>query len=143
VLFELLKRRSIISFLLERLGLLPSLELGRRRVRPVRHEPVEPYDFGPYGLMHPRHRPRTPIRKLMPPASPQISKEEYEARKRRAILEYEMAKRRLEAEKARRFEESEVPPPIIGRRSGLVEWDGIVRNKPGTKLKGEKYDFSC
>ena len=143
MLFELLKRRPIISLLLERLGLLPSLELVRRRVRPVRRETVESYDFGPYGLMHPRHRPRTPFRKLMPPASPQISKEEYEAWKRRAIVEYEMAKRRLEAEKARRFEGSEVPPPIIGRRSGLVEWDGIVRNKPGTKLKGEKYDFSC
>ena len=128
--------------MLERLGLLPSLELGRRRVRSIGCEPVETYDFGPYGRMHPRHRPRTPIRKLMPPASPQISKEEYEAQKRRAMVEYEMAKRRLEAEKARRFEGSEIPQPIIGRRSGLVEWDGIVRNKPGTKLEGEKYDFS-
>lgn len=137
-----MKRRPIASFLLKKLGLLQSSESSRKYVHPIRREHVETYDFGPYGLMSPRHRPRTPIRKLMPPASPEITKEEYEAQKRREILKYEMAKRQFEAGKARRYGGAEIPQPITGRRSGLVEWDGIVRNKPGTKLEGEKYDFS-
>lgn len=128
---------------LQALGWLPVLQAAKPTPpEKTMKSGVERYDFSPYGLMHPRHRPKTPIRKLLPSTSLEMSKEEYEALKQKEIMKYEMEKRLLETEMARKYEGAHVPEPICGRRSSYIDWDGIVRNKPGCKLQGEKYDFS-